>query len=148
MRTVNFTSKISFFYLQLIIHFVLFTSFWITKLFPFQYILYFLSMVSMTEIFVSDPPENCHLTVKKLPKTWHLKKLTNFSTKLPMAILKKWQFLSIFLKKCQVYSNFWQSNDNFPEGQIGSEKYEYERCTRLNGLNKPQVNTSVSSYSY
>ena len=38
-----------------------------------------------------DPPENCHLTVKKWPKTWHFfqknwQKLSFFSTKLPLAI--------------------------------------------------------------
>ena len=40
----------------------------------------------------ADPPENCHLTVIKLPKTWHFFK----------------KFLTIF----------WQSNGNFPEGQV------------------------------
>ena len=40
----------------------------------------------------SDPPENCQLNVKKLPKTWpffskKLPKIVIFSTKLPMAIL-------------------------------------------------------------
>ena len=33
----------------------------------------------------ADPSENCHLTVKKLPKTWHLKKKGNFLT-------VEWQF--------------------------------------------------------
>ena len=50
---------------------------------------------------VSDPPKNCHLTVKKVPKTCHFfKKIDKnchfFPTKLPMAI---------FLKKSH---NFWQ----------------------------------------
>ena len=29
--------------------------------------------------FQSDPPENCHLTVKKLPKTWHFFKCQKLS---------------------------------------------------------------------
>ena len=38
--------------------------------------------------FGPDPPENCQLNVKKLPKTWHFskkncQKLSFFSTKLP-----------------------------------------------------------------
>ena len=62
----------------------------------------------------ADPKENCHLTVKKLSKTWHSKKLTKIVIFSTLAILlKKWQFLSIlFLKKCQVFGNFltfkWQ----------------------------------------
>jgi len=31
----------------------------------------------------TDPPENCHLNVKKLPKTFFWQKLSFFSTKLP-----------------------------------------------------------------
>ena len=51
-----------------------------------------------------DPPKNCHLTVKKLPKTWHFfkkncPKFSFFSTKLPLAILLR-------------------VNGNFPEGQV------------------------------
>ena len=45
----------------------------------------------------SDPPENCHLTVKKLPKTWHF-----------------------FKNNCQKFSFF--SNGNFPEGQVITTK--------------------------
>ena len=57
-----------------------------------------------------DPPENCQLTVKKLPKTWHFfQKIFIFSIKLPM---------ENFEKKCQVFVNFWHSNVNFPEGQL------------------------------
>ena len=60
-----------------------------------------------------DPPENCHLTVKKLPKTWlfffNCQKFSFFSKKLPLAIfLKKRQFLAIKKKK----SSFWQFFDS------------------------------------
>ena len=52
---------------------------------------------------LSDPPENCHLTVKKLPKTLHFfkkncQKFSVFSKKLPMAI---------FLKKMKIFGNFF-----------------------------------------
>ena len=50
-----------------------------------------------------DPPENCQLNVKKLPKN-----LTFFSTK-----------LSFFIEKCQVLGNFKKNSiGNFPEGQM------------------------------
>ena len=56
-----------------------------------------------------DPPENCHLTVQKIAKNVTL--------------------LAIFLKKMKIFGNFfwksvkflpifWQSNGNFPEGQV------------------------------
>jgi len=40
-------------------------------------------------MYQTNPAENCHLTVKKLPKTWHFfkknwQKFSFFSTKLPM----------------------------------------------------------------
>ena len=56
----------------------------------------------------SDPPKNCLLTVKKLPKTWLLfLNCQNVSfLKLPLAIIwKKRHFLAIFLEKT---SSFWQ----------------------------------------
>ena len=57
----------------------------------------------------SDPLENCHLNVKKLPKTCHFfNKNCHFFQKLPMAIFwKKWQFFTIFWKK----ASFWQCFD-------------------------------------
>ena len=65
--------------------------------------------------WVPDPPENCHLTVKKLPKTWHFynKIAQNFHFFHWQFFWKKWKFLAIFfLKKCQVFDNFltvkWQ----------------------------------------
>ena len=54
----------------------------------------------------ADPPENWHLTVKKLPKTWHF-------------FQKNWQKFSFFSKKLPL-AIFWQSNGNFPEGQVRS----------------------------
>ena len=38
----------------------------------------------------SDPPENCHLNVKKMPKTWHLKKKSSFGQffDIQMAIIR------------------------------------------------------------
>ena len=44
----------------------------------------------------TDPPENCHLNVKKLPKTRHFLKL------------KKYNFCQFFWKKCR----FWQFFDS------------------------------------
>ena len=58
-----------------------------------------------------DPPENCHLTVKKLPKAWHFFQKN----------CQKFSFFSmaIFLKKMSSFWQiFWQSNGNFPEGQV------------------------------
>ena len=52
-----------------------------------------------------DPPENCHLTVKKLTKTWHF-------------FQKNCQKLSFFQKYVKVLAIFWHSNGNFPEGQV------------------------------
>ena len=56
-----------------------------------------------------DPPENCHLTVKKLSKTWKnffflIDKNFHFLTKLPMAIL---------LKKTKFFVNFFEKNVTF-----------------------------------
>ena len=72
-----------------------------------------------------DPSENCHLTVKKLLKTWHFfqkncQKFSFFSKKLPMAIFwKKMKIFCIFFgKNVKFLANFWQSNGNFPEGQV------------------------------
>ena len=68
----------------------------------------------------SDPPENCHLTVKKLPKTCHFfpKNAKNFHFFQKNChchwqfFWKKWKFLAFFGKKCQVFGNFltvkWQ----------------------------------------
>ena len=42
--------------------------------------------------FLPDPPENCHLTVKKLPLTIMLKKMTIFVN----FFEKKIKFLAIF----------------------------------------------------
>ena len=68
-------------------------------------------------IWPPDPPENCHLTVKKLPK------FSFFSKKLPMAIfLKKMKiFGNFFRKNVKFLAIFWQSNGNFPEGQVTSK---------------------------
>ena len=74
-----------------------------------------------TCMYVSDPPENYHLTVKILPKTWHLKiKLTKifiFFNKIALAILlKNDNFCQ--LKKVKFLAIFWHSNGNFPEGHV------------------------------
>ena len=83
----------------------------------------------------ADPPENCQVNVKKLPKTWYFfqkiaKNLTFFSKKLPKIFIffKKiangnffeknenfWQFF--WKKKVKFLAIFWQSNGNFQEGQ-------------------------------
>ena len=64
-----------------------------------------------------DPPENCHLTVKKLPKTWHffkkIAKIFHFFQK-----NCQWKFFS---KKLKFLAIFWHSNGNFPEGQLLTE---------------------------
>ena len=44
--------------------------------------------MSVLKVYWHDPPKNCHLTVKKLPKTWHFfkkncQKFSFFSKKLP-----------------------------------------------------------------
>jgi len=67
----------------------------------------------------SDPPENCHLTVKKLPKTWH------FSKK----IVKNCYFFQInchcqFWKKSPFLAIFWHSNGNI-FGGLGSHHYVF-----------------------
>ena len=49
-----------------------------------------------TPRWVADPRENCHLTVKKLPKTWHF-------------FQKKWQ-------KCQVFGNLLTVKWQFSRG--------------------------------
>ena len=61
-------------------------------------------------------PENCHLNVKKLPKTWHFfqqkkcQKCSFKKKKLPLAIfLKKMKNFGNFLKKM---SSFWQFFDS------------------------------------
>ena len=43
-------------------------------------------------VSIADPPENCHLNVKKLPKTWHF-------------FQKNWQKLAILLKKMTIFVN-------------------------------------------
>ena len=53
-----------------------------------------------------DPPENCHLNVKKLPKNWHFKND------------KKIVFFVFFFKMSSFLQFFWHSNGNFPEGQV------------------------------
>ena len=70
----------------------------------------------------SNPPENCHLNVRKLPKTWNFfqknwKKLS-FSTKLPLAnFLKKLKiFFQFYWKKCQFFGNFLTFNWQFSGG--------------------------------
>ena len=49
----------------------------------------------------ADPPENCHLNVKKLPKIVISSKIC------------RWQF-----KKRQFLATFWHSIGSFPEGQL------------------------------
>ena len=88
--------------------------------------------------WVADPPENCHLTVKKLQKTWHFfkkncQKFSFFSKILPFdcqKIAKNLTFFSTnFLKKKSIFVNFFEKNVKFlaifasqmvmcPEGQI------------------------------
>ena len=73
--------------------------------------------------FWSDPQENCHLTVKKLPKTWHF-----FQKKIAKNchFFCQWQFCwkndnfwqFFFEKKVKFLANFWHSNGNFPDGQV------------------------------
>ena len=66
----------------------------------------------------ADPPENCHLNVKKLPKTWHCsKKIAKnflFFFKLPMEIF-------FFLKK--VFGNFLTVKWQFSGGSAQQVKY-------------------------
>ena len=50
-----------------------------------------------------DPPENCHLTVKKLPKTWLF-----FQKKLPKIFFTKIANGNLWKKK----SSFWQFFDS------------------------------------
>ena len=70
-------------------------------------------------VLIPDPPENCHLTVKKNCQKLDIFSKKNakiflfFSKKLPLAIfLKKKNLGQFFLKKCQVFGNFltvkWQ----------------------------------------
>ena len=59
---------------------------------------------------VAEPPENCHLNVKKLQKKQ--KNLTFFFLK------KKTIFVNLFEKNVKFLAIFWQSNGNFPEGQV------------------------------
>ena len=83
------------------------------------------TMSKVSSCLWPDPPENWHLTVKKLPKTWHFfKKIAkNFH------FFKnncQWQFF--FWKKKTIFGHFfkmwgfWQfflySNCNFPEGHL------------------------------
>ena len=65
--------------------------------------------------YTPDPPENCHLNVKKMAKNFFLidKNCLFFQKNCQSQIfLKKRKFLAIFLKKCQVFGNFltvkWQ----------------------------------------
>ena len=65
-----------------------------------------------------DPPENCHLNVKEIAKNLTFvqnncqnchsfpKKNCHWLT-LRKINSKKWQFLAIFWKKCQVFGNFF-----------------------------------------
>ena len=66
-----------------------------------------------------DPWENCHLNVKKLPK-----KLYIFFKKID----KKWQILSIFLKKFQAFGNFLTFKWQFFGG---SDQHKPRRSTIL-----------------
>jgi len=51
-------------------------------------------------VFGTDPPENCHLTVKKLQK-----KTSFFQKKLPK-FAKNEHFCQFFLKKCRIFCIF------------------------------------------
>ena len=70
-----------------------------------------------------DPPENYHLIVKILPKTWHFfqKIAENFHFFQKIAIgnffEKNENFGQFFWKNVKFLAIFWQSNGNFPEGQ-------------------------------
>ena len=70
----------------------------------------FLSLPSCLVMYLPDPPENCRLNVKTLPKNLTFKKKIakncHFFQKIANAngnFRKKRQFLAIFLKKCQVF---------------------------------------------
>ena len=85
-----------------------------------------------------DPPENWHLTVKKLPKTWHFfqknwQKLSFFSTKLPMAILlqKNDNFCHFFWKKCQVLGNFLTVKWQFSGWSDCRDRAKLVACSKL-----------------
>ena len=74
-----------------------------------------------------DPPENCHLTVKKLPKSWHIfqkncPKFSFFFKKIAIGnFFEKMKIFGYFLKKnVKFLAIFWQSNGNFPKGQLTS----------------------------
>ena len=75
----------------------------------------------------TDPPQNCQLTVKKLPKIFiFFKKIAtgNFFEKNE----NFWQF---FWKKCQVFGNFWTVKWQFSGGSALSPLYwcyNYFQC--------------------
>ena len=65
--------------------------------------------------YSSEPPEICHLNVKKLPKTWHFFKKIDKNCHFFQQNCHwqfcwiKWQFLSIFLKKMSSFRQFFDS---------------------------------------
>ena len=72
----------------------------------------------------ADPPEKCHLTVKKLTKTWHffkkIDKNCHFFKKIAIGnfVEKNDNFWQFFFKNVKFLSIFWHSNGNFPEVQV------------------------------
>ena len=77
---------------------------------------------------VSDYPENCHLTVKKLPNTCHFfqknwQKLPFFQQ---MAILLKKMTIFVIFFKCQVFGNFLAFKRQVSEGS-GPNMYDSSR---------------------
>jgi len=92
----------------------------------------------------ADPPENCHLTIKKLPKTWYFfpPKMTNFFIFFQKNchwhfFWKKLKFLSIFLNNCQVFGNFltvkWQFSGGSGIGAKWGSRVQPESGTILHG---------------
>ena len=98
----------------------------------------FLLVISWLDLhrYLADSPENCHLNVKKLPKTCHFfqKNCQNF-----FSFWKKnenfWHFLG---KMSKLLAIFWQSNGNFPESQLG---------TRLNVQNYTYIFDQIQNGS-
>ena len=72
----------------------------------------------------ADPPENCQLSLNKLPKTWNffkkIDKNCQFFNKIAIGnfVEKNDNFCQFFWKNFKFLAIFWHSNGNFPEGQL------------------------------
>ena len=87
----------------------------------------------MINDYKTDPPENCQLTVKKLPNIFiFFKKIANgnFFEKNENC----WQF---FLKKCQVFGNFLTVNWQYSGGS--DRQTDRHKTHHLKALRHPEV---------